>query len=182
MCAWRAAWFLGFWLFASLASFTKGWHGLLYPLAILGVAALFSRENRINLRGLISWKGALLFLLINLPWYIYVEFRFPGYLHNLLVAEQLGHVIGASTPATHYANVPRLQFLLLQLAWLFPWSLAILAAASDCHSVRAAALASGDELSESGRLGLVRGDPRLGLTVPDRDKITMRWPCGRQLR
>ena len=126
--AWRAAWFLGFWFFASLASFTKGWHGLLYPLAIMGVAALFRRENRINLRGLISWKGALLFLLINLPWYIYVEFRFPGYLHNLLVAEQLGHVIGASTPATHYANVPRLQFLLLQLAWLFPWSLAILAA------------------------------------------------------
>ena len=124
----RAAWFLGFWLFASLASFTKGWHGLIYPLAILGVAALFSRENRMNLGGLISWKGALLFFLINLPWYIYVEFRFPGYLHNLLVAEQLGHLIGASTPATHYANVPRLQFLLLQLAWLFPWSLAILAA------------------------------------------------------
>jgi 4-amino-4-deoxy-L-arabinose transferase-like glycosyltransferase len=124
----RAAWFLGFWLFASLASFTKGWHGLIYPLAILGVAALFSRENRMNLRGLISWQGALLFFLINLPWYIYVEFRFPGYLHNLLVAEQLGHVIGTSTPATHYANVPRLQFLLLQLAWLFPWSLAILAA------------------------------------------------------
>jgi 4-amino-4-deoxy-L-arabinose transferase-like glycosyltransferase len=126
--AWRAAWFLGFWVFASLASFTKGWHGLLYPLVIVGVAALFSRENRISLRGLISRKGALLFLLINLPWYIYVELRFPGYLHNLLVAEQLGHVIGASTPATHYANVPRLQFLLLQLAWLFPWSLAILAA------------------------------------------------------
>jgi 4-amino-4-deoxy-L-arabinose transferase-like glycosyltransferase len=123
---WRAAWFLGFWLFASLASFTKGWHGLLYPLAILGVAALFSREKRINLRALISWQGALLFLLINLPWYIYVELRFPGYLHNLLVAEQFGHVIGASTPATHYTNVPRLQFLLLQLVWLFPWSLAIL--------------------------------------------------------
>lgn len=66
--AWRAAWFLGFWFFASLASFTKGWHGLLYPLAITGVAALFRRENRINLRGLISWQGALLFLLINLPW------------------------------------------------------------------------------------------------------------------
>ena len=124
----RSAWFLSFWLFASLASFTKGWHGLLYPLAILVVAALCSRESRINLRALVSWKGPLLFLLINLPWYIYVEFRFPGYLQNLLVAEQLGHVIGASTPATQYTNVPPLQFLLLQLAWLFPWSLVILAA------------------------------------------------------
>ncbi len=124
----RDRWFLAFWLFASLASFTKGWHGLFYPLAILGVVALFSREYRDHLRGLISWKGALLFLLMNLPWYIYVEFRFPGYLHNLLIAEQFGHVIGASTPATQYTNVPRLQFLLLQLAWLFPWSLAMVAA------------------------------------------------------
>jgi 4-amino-4-deoxy-L-arabinose transferase-like glycosyltransferase len=78
---------------------------------------------------LVSWPGALLFLMINLPWYLYVESRFPGYLHNLLVAEQLGHVIGVSTPATSYADVPRSQFLLLQLAWLFPWSLAIVAGA-----------------------------------------------------
>jgi len=63
----RSAWFLSFWLFASLASFTKGWHGLLYPLAILVVAALCSEESRINLRALVSWKGPLLFLLINLP-------------------------------------------------------------------------------------------------------------------
>ena len=124
----RRAWFLGFWLFASLASFTKGWHGLLYPLAIVGVAAIFSKRERESLRGLVSWQGVLLFLTLNLPWYLYVEFQFPGYLHNLLVAEQLGHVIGASTPATSYTDVPRLQFLLLQLAWLFPWSLAFIAA------------------------------------------------------
>lgn len=124
----RRAWFLGFWLFASLASFTKGWHGLLYPLATVGVAALLGGREREHLRGWLSWQGALLFLMINLPWYIYVEFRFPGYLHNLLVNEQLGHVIGASSPATSYTDVPRGQFLLLQLAWLFPWSVTIIAA------------------------------------------------------
>ncbi|HEY5953453.1 MAG TPA: phospholipid carrier-dependent glycosyltransferase, partial [Terrimicrobiaceae bacterium] len=124
----RRAWFLGFWLCASLASFTKGWHGLFYPLAIVLVAALLSRRERKHLKGLLSWQGALLFLLINLPWYIYVESRFPGYLHNLLVAEQLGHVIGASSPATSYADVPRMQFLLLHLAWFFPWSVTIVLA------------------------------------------------------
>jgi Dolichyl-phosphate-mannose-protein mannosyltransferase len=124
----RRAWFLGFWLCASLASFTKGWHGLLYPLAIVVVAALLSRHERKHLKGLLSWQGALLFLLINFPWYIYVESRFPGYLHNLLVAEQLGHVIGASSPATSYADVPRTQFLLLHLAWFFPWSVTIVLA------------------------------------------------------
>ena len=125
----RRGWFFGFWLFASLASFTKGCHGLLYPLAIVGIAAIFCRQARQGLCGLVSWQGALLFAMINLPWYLYVEFRFPGYLHNLLVAEQLGHVLGASTPATSYTDVPRCQFLLLQLAWLFPWSLGIIGAA-----------------------------------------------------
>jgi 4-amino-4-deoxy-L-arabinose transferase-like glycosyltransferase len=125
----RQAWFLGFWLFAALASFTKSWHGLLYPLAIVGVAAIVDTGERERLRGLVSWPGALLFLMINLPWYLYVESRFPGYLQNLVVDEQLGHVIGASTPATSYTDVPRSQFLLLQLAWLFPWSLAIITGA-----------------------------------------------------
>ena len=125
----RRGWFFGFWLFASLASFTKGWHGLLYPLAIVGIAAIFCGQARQGLCGLVSWQGALLFAMINLPWYLYVEFRFPGYLHNLVVAEQLGHVLGASTPATSYTDVPRCQFLLLQLAWLFPWSLGIIGAA-----------------------------------------------------
>jgi 4-amino-4-deoxy-L-arabinose transferase-like glycosyltransferase len=125
----RRGWFFGFWLFASLASFTKGWHGLLYPLAVVGVAAIFCKQARQGLCGLLSWQGAVLFAMINLPWYLYVEFRFPGYLQNLLVAEQLGHVLGASIPATSYTDVPRLQFLLLQLAWLFPWSLGIIVAA-----------------------------------------------------
>ncbi len=122
-------WYLGFWFFASLASFTKGWHGILYPLAIVALAAAFSRQLRPVMRGLVTLRGALLFALINLPWYIYIEARFPGYLHNLFVAEQLGHLFGASTPATSYTDVPRSQFILLQLAWLFPWSLAIITTA-----------------------------------------------------
>ncbi|HEY5705289.1 MAG TPA: glycosyltransferase family 39 protein [Terrimicrobiaceae bacterium] len=125
----RSKWFFGFWFFASLASFTKGWHGLLYPLAIVGIAAVFWGPARRSLRGLVSWQGALLFAIVNVPWYLYVEFRFPGYLHNLLAAEQFGHLFGASTPATSYTNVPRWQFLLLHLGWLFPWSLAIIGAA-----------------------------------------------------
>ena len=85
----------------------------------------FCRPARERLRGLLSWQGALLFAMINLPWYMYVEVRFPGYLHNLLISEQLGHIVGLSTPATSYTDVPRWQFLLLQLAWLFPgrWGL-----------------------------------------------------------
>jgi 4-amino-4-deoxy-L-arabinose transferase-like glycosyltransferase len=119
----RRIWFLAFWVCASLASFVKGWHGTLYPLVIVGVAAAFCREARASLRGLISWEGPAVFVLINLPWYLAIEARFPGWFHNLIFTEHLGHIEGNSTPATDYTSVPRWQFILLHLAWFFPWSL-----------------------------------------------------------
>ncbi len=119
----RKWWYLAFWVCASLASFVKGWHGTLYPLAIVGVAAAVCKSSRSQLRGLLSWQGLLVFALINLPWYIYIEAKYPGWFHNLLFTEHLGHVEGSSSPATDYTSVPRWQFLLLHLAWFFPWSL-----------------------------------------------------------
>lgn len=119
----RKRWYLTFWLCASLASFVKGWHGTLYPLAIVGVAALVCKNSRPALRGLLSWQGLLIFALINLPWYFYIEAKYPGWFHNLIFTEHLGHVEGNSSPATDYTSVPRWQFLLLHLAWFFPWSL-----------------------------------------------------------
>ncbi len=119
----RRGWFAGFWLCASLASFTKGWHGAIYPLVIMGGVALLNKEARPKLAELISWQGPLIFAAINLPWYFYVESKFPGFVNNLFFAEQLGHVTGSDAPATSYTSVPRLQFLLLHLAWFFPWSL-----------------------------------------------------------
>lgn len=122
----RRAWFAGFWLCASLASFTKGWHGAIYPLVIMGGVALLCKEARPRFRELISWEGPLIFAAINLPWYFYLESKFPGYVNNLFFAEQLGHITGSDAPATSYTSVPRLQFLLLHIAWFFPWSLAAL--------------------------------------------------------
>lgn len=124
----RSWWYLGFWLCASLASFSKGWHGLIYPAAIVALAALLCPRDRQSLRGLVSWQGFLIFSIINLPWYFYIESKFPGYVHNLFVAEQLGHVTGSSAPATDYTSVPRWQFLLLHIAWFFPWSVLVITA------------------------------------------------------
>jgi 4-amino-4-deoxy-L-arabinose transferase-like glycosyltransferase len=124
----RARWYLAFWVCASLASFAKGWHGTLYPLAIVGVAALACPGSRSSLRGLLSWQGLAIFALINLPWYLAIESRFPGWFQNLIFTEQLGHIEGNSTPATDYTSVPRWQFLILHLAWFFPWSLVVAAA------------------------------------------------------
>lgn len=121
----RRLWYAGFWLCAALASFTKGWHGAIYPLVIMGAVGLLVKEARSKLAGMLSWEGLLIFSAVNLPWYFYIESKFPGYTHNLFFAEQLGHVTGSDAPATSYTSVPRLQFLLLHVAWFFPWSLVI---------------------------------------------------------
>ncbi len=115
-------WARGFWLCAALASFTKGWHGAMYPFAIVGMAAFFSPGWHQAFRRLLVWEAPALFLGINLPWHLAIEHRFPGYFHNLVFVEILGHVSGSKAPATGYTNVPRLQFLALHFAWFFPWS------------------------------------------------------------
>lgn len=117
------AWAFGFWLCAALACFVKGLHGLLYPLATLGLAAACVPEWRRRSLRLINPAGIAAFLAINLPWYFYVESRFPGWFANFLSAEQAGHLAGNGMPSTHYENVPAWQFLLLHFAWFFPWSI-----------------------------------------------------------
>jgi len=116
-------WAFAMWLLAALATFSKGLHGLLYPLATVGIAALCVREWRPRARHLLSIPGLAVFLAINVPWYLVIESRYPGWFANLVSAEQAGHLTGSSAPATRYDNVPALQFLLLHLVWLFPWSI-----------------------------------------------------------
>jgi 4-amino-4-deoxy-L-arabinose transferase-like glycosyltransferase len=115
-------WAVGFWLCAALACFTKGPHGLLYPLATIGIAGLGVREWRGRLLRLASGPGIAAFLAINVPWYLFVESQYPGWFANLVFAEQAGHLAGNAAPATRYENVPAWQFVLLHGAWFFPWS------------------------------------------------------------
>lgn len=121
-------WAIGFWASAGLASFTKGWHGAIYPVLILLAAGISIPSWRQNLRYLISLGGFACFVAICLPWHWAVESRFPGFLYNLHFTEHIGHVVGSDAPATNYTVVPRWQFLLLHIGWFFPWSVAVLAA------------------------------------------------------
>jgi 4-amino-4-deoxy-L-arabinose transferase-like glycosyltransferase len=119
----------GFWIFAGLASFAKGPHGLLYPLAAVAASVFSMRRtsgtSAIALRELLHPWGLAAVLAINLPWYLAIESRFPGYLANLFVAEHIGHLAATDSPATGRGNVPRPLFLMLQAAWFLPWSAAL---------------------------------------------------------
>ncbi|GAB4167243.1 MAG: hypothetical protein Fur0032_05200 [Terrimicrobiaceae bacterium] len=123
-----------FWAFAGLAAFVKGPHGVLYPLVIAALAVPILPG--IRFRDLFFWPGPAIALAINLPWYFLIESRFPGYLANLVFSEHLGHVVGSDSPATSYTNVPRWLFLLLHLAWFFPWSVMVICSVpSKWHSM-----------------------------------------------
>jgi 4-amino-4-deoxy-L-arabinose transferase-like glycosyltransferase len=129
-------WVVAMWVCGALAAFVKGPHGLLYPVVIV-LGALCARRlvDPSGGRGwdmpplrVFSLAGLAVALVINLPWYAAIEARYPGFLGNLVFVEFFGHVTGSSAPATDYTAVPRWQFLLLHLAWWFPWSVACLVA------------------------------------------------------
>jgi 4-amino-4-deoxy-L-arabinose transferase-like glycosyltransferase len=123
----RWAWFAGFWICSAFACLTKGLLGIVYPAAILGLLSIFYREARLRYRALLRWKYVAMFLLIVAPWHIWAERHFPGYFHYLLSSEWWGHLRGISDEIHDYKGMPAYQFLVMHLAWWFPWSIALLA-------------------------------------------------------
>src|SRR5439155_653027 len=94
--------------------------------ATLAALAIFYREARMRFRSLLWWPYLLLFLAIIGPWYLWIEIHFDGPFHRLVADEWTKHLLGRYPNENWYDDVPRWQFLASHLAWLFPWSLAIL--------------------------------------------------------
>jgi len=112
--------------------------GVLVYLAI--TRQLFSRETWRKLRPL---STVLIFLLIAAPWHILATLRMPPYfnfsMHSgpgeyhgffwfYFINEHLLRFLNLRYPRD-YNTVPRLAFWLLNLLWLFPWSVYLPAAA-----------------------------------------------------
>ena len=121
----RALWFLGFWICCLLACLTKSLLGLIYPLAIFLLLAVFYREARIRFRRLFHWGYMSIFVVLFVPWYVATELHFPGFLQQLLRVEWLGHLRSFSNVPGSDNGVPRLQFLWMHFIWWFPWSIAV---------------------------------------------------------
>lgn len=121
----RWIWFAGFWIFSGFACLTKGLLGIVYPAAVFLILSVFYREARIRFRGLLRWEYLGMFVLIVAPWHIWVEWHFPGYFHYLISSEWLGHLRGLTDDTHDFLGMPAYQFLVLHLAWWFPWSIAL---------------------------------------------------------
>src|ERR1700752_3457759 len=121
----RRIWFAGVWIFAALACLTKGLLGIAYPVAVFVSLSIFYREARIRFRALLRWEYALIFLLILAPWHLWAQWHFPHYFRYAR-SEWLGHMRGLTDETHDFLGVPVYQFVILHVAWWFPWSIALL--------------------------------------------------------
>jgi 4-amino-4-deoxy-L-arabinose transferase-like glycosyltransferase len=122
----RRIWFAGFWIFSAFACLTKGLLGIAYPAAVFLILSIFYREARIRFRGLLRWEYFAIFVLIVAPWHIWAQWHFPGYFRYQISSEWLGHLRGLTDETHDFLGMPAYQFLLMHLAWWFPWSIALL--------------------------------------------------------
>lgn len=116
----------------------KGLIGIVFPLGAGFLYLLFSRRlfDGATWRRLYPWSGFLLFLLIAAPWHVLAILRNPPYfdftMHSgpghwrgffwfYFLNEHVLRFLGRRYPHD-YNTVPRLYFWLLNLLWLFPWS------------------------------------------------------------
>jgi 4-amino-4-deoxy-L-arabinose transferase-like glycosyltransferase len=122
----RRIWFAGFWICSAFACLTKGLLGIAYPAAIFLILSIFYREARMRFRGLLRWEYLAILILIVAPWHIWVQWHFPGYFRYQISSEWLGHLRGLTDETHDFLGMPAYQFLVMHLAWLFPWSVALL--------------------------------------------------------
>src|SRR5688572_30045717 len=104
----RWAWFAGFWFCGCLACLSKGPAAILYLGGICLLLAIFFREARFRFQLLFHWSYLLLFVLITVPWFIWTQNQYPGFLSSLAVF------------SANETALPRGQFLLRHIAWWFP--------------------------------------------------------------
>jgi 4-amino-4-deoxy-L-arabinose transferase-like glycosyltransferase len=117
------------WISMAAAVLCKGAHGLLLPLGVLSVAAIFRPSLRMVCRRIIfNPTGWLIFIALVLPWYLAVEHRYPGFILDQLRNEQVNQVLGRRWPVDG-DHLGLLNFWLEQFAILFPWTLLIPGAA-----------------------------------------------------
>jgi 4-amino-4-deoxy-L-arabinose transferase-like glycosyltransferase len=121
----RRLWFAGVWIFVALACLTKGVLGIVYPGVVFILLSIFYREARIRFRALLHWEYVLIFLLILAPWHIWAQWHFPHYFRYVR-SEWLGHLRGLTDETHDFLGVPAYQFVILHVAWWFPWSVALL--------------------------------------------------------
>jgi 4-amino-4-deoxy-L-arabinose transferase-like glycosyltransferase len=146
-------WYLRFWVFLALGTMSKGLHGALWPLATVGLTAIFVPGWRPWLRPVFSLRGMAAFGLLVVPWYAYMTVRFPGFLHAHFINEQVGASLNTRYPADA-KQLPVAQFYLQHLLFWLPWTLVLPASLRLLWLRRRARASSGAAVDIAALLGV----------------------------
>jgi 4-amino-4-deoxy-L-arabinose transferase-like glycosyltransferase len=121
-------WLTAVWLFIALGTLAKGIHAVAIPLAAFSCAALLRPSIRPTWRRfLLRPQGWILLFALVVPWYLMVEARFPGFLKDHFLNEQIGSAFSRRWPPDS-DRVPLVIFWPEQLALIFPITLLVPAA------------------------------------------------------
>jgi 4-amino-4-deoxy-L-arabinose transferase-like glycosyltransferase len=113
-------WLLAVWMFIALGSLSKGLHALFFPLVAISATAWVKPSVRpVWRRFLLRPHGWILFFAVLAPWYAVIESRYPGFLRDHFLNEQLGPALSRRWPPDS-DRVPLLVFWLQHLALFFP--------------------------------------------------------------
>ncbi|MEK6776776.1 MAG: glycosyltransferase family 39 protein [bacterium] len=113
----RRLFFWGFYLFAALATMTKGLIGILIPMMVIGVWILILNEWRM-LKMIYLPSGLALFLIVAAPWHILVSQANPEFPKFYFIHE---HFLRYLTKI-HKRYEPAWYFIPILLLGLFPWT------------------------------------------------------------
>jgi 4-amino-4-deoxy-L-arabinose transferase-like glycosyltransferase len=113
-----------FYIFSSLAVFTKGPLGFIIPFLIVSVFLAFKKDLKYLFCKASLW-GFIIFLLISLPWYI-LMFKKYGYTfyHEFFYNDHWRRLIEAE----HKSNDKWYFYPLYMFSCMFPWSLYVVIA------------------------------------------------------
>ncbi len=117
----RTEYLLFFHLALALATLTKGYVGFFIPLVIIFLFLLSVRQLKFY-KQLKLLQGLLIFLLINLPWYLMIILIHKEVLRYYLVEEGLQRFFTTH----HERQQPVYYYVLLIIPAFFPWSLFLL--------------------------------------------------------
>ncbi|NCP04563.1 MAG: phospholipid carrier-dependent glycosyltransferase, partial [Deltaproteobacteria bacterium] len=107
----------GFYLFAALATMTKGLIGMLIPMMVVGAWIGILNEWRM-LKTIYLPSGLVLFLIVAAPWHILVSRANPEFLNFYFIHE---HFLRYLT-TIHKRYEPVWYFVPVLLLGLFPWT------------------------------------------------------------
>ena len=116
----KGGWVL-FYLGAAGAGLTKGFVGLVFPLATVVAYVMIARDRAIIAR-LHPGRGALVLLGLFLPWHVILAARDPAFLHFYVVNEHVYRFLNVREPID-YVPLSIAGFWGGTLFWFLPWSL-----------------------------------------------------------